>query len=105
VICTVGHKKPPPAHSICCITGVLYDSHTPDDWCVAAAAAQLVTADVISCPFVPAGCQFVPLLVLGGLLGLLFVHTRNLLAPMLLHSFWNLFVFFEITKGIAAIAL
>jgi len=54
---------------------------------------------------VPAGCQFVPLLVLGGLLGLLFVHTRNLLAPMLLHSFWNLFVFFEITKGIAAIAL
>lgn len=45
------------------------------------------------------------LLVLGGLLGLLFVHTRNLLAPMVLHSAWNLFIFNELTQGAAAVAL
>lgn len=44
------------------------------------------------------------LLVLGGLLGLLFVHTRNLLAPMVLHSAWNLFIFNELTRGAAAAA-
>lgn len=52
-----------------------------------------------------AGCQFASLLVLGGLLGLLFVHTRNLLAPMVLHSAWNLFIFNELTRGAAAVAL
>ena len=52
-----------------------------------------------------AGCQFVPLLALGVLLGLLFVHTRNLLAPVLLHCLWNLYIFFELTRGAAALAL
>ena len=59
---------------------------------------------MLTCPF-RAGCQFVSLLVLGGLLGLLFVHTRNLLAPMVLHSAWNLFIFNELTRGAAAVAL
>ncbi len=40
-----------------------------------------------------------PLLALGSLLGLLFVHTRNLLAPMLLHSVWNIYIFYETVRG------
>lgn len=52
-----------------------------------------------------AGYQFLPLLVLGGLLGLLFVHTRNLLAPVLLHCVWNIWIFLQLATPLAASAL
>jgi uncharacterized protein len=33
--------------------------------------------------------EILPLTTLGILLGIVYVRTRNLLAPMLLHSLWN----------------
>jgi len=33
--------------------------------------------------------EVLPLAVLGGVLGVVYTRSRNLLAPMLLHSAWN----------------
>ncbi len=51
------------------------------------------------------GFQFLPLLMLGLLLGLLFVHTRNLLAPVVLHCVWNLWMFGQLTMPLVAAAV
>lgn len=43
-----------------------------------------------------------PLLMLGAVAGLLFVHTRNLLAPVLLHCVWNVWIFLQLAGPFAA---
>jgi len=48
------------------------------------------------------GYQFLPLLMLGAVAGLLFVHTRNLLAPVLLHCVWNVWIFLQLAGPFAA---
>ncbi|CAG9461463.1 unnamed protein product [Pedinophyceae sp. YPF-701] len=36
--------------------------------------------------------RFLPLLALGSMMGALFLHSRNILAPILLHSLWNVYI-------------
>jgi membrane protease YdiL (CAAX protease family) len=40
---------------------------------------------------------FLPLLVLGMVFSCVFLLTRNLLPPIVLHSFWNVFVLSRLT--------
>ncbi|CAN8264201.1 unnamed protein product [Cochlearia groenlandica] len=42
--------------------------------------------------------RMLPLVFLGGVLGLIFARSRNLLPSMLLHSLWNGFVFMELMR-------
>lgn len=49
------------------------------------------------------GIQFVPLLGLGILLGGLFVYTRNLIAPIVLHGVWNILVFTQLAVPFASL--
>ena len=45
-------------------------------------------------------CQrFPPLLALGIALGLVYTRTRNLLSPIALHSFWNVYIFWNLSKA------
>ncbi len=40
--------------------------------------------------------RLLPLVCLGILMGIMYVRTRNLLTPILLHSLWNLYAFCEL---------
>ncbi|KAK3011686.1 hypothetical protein RJ639_010866 [Escallonia herrerae] len=42
--------------------------------------------------------RMLPLVFLGVVMGAVFARSRNLLASMLLHSFWNAFVFLDLMK-------
>ncbi|KAK6947859.1 Type II CAAX prenyl endopeptidase Rce1-like [Dillenia turbinata] len=42
--------------------------------------------------------RMLPLIFLGVMMGFVFARTRNLFAPMLLHSLWNGFVFLDLMK-------
>lgn len=39
---------------------------------------------------------FLPLLVLGIIFSSIFLLTRNLLSPIILHSLWNIFVLYNL---------
>jgi membrane protease YdiL (CAAX protease family) len=39
--------------------------------------------------------NLLPLTLLGAVMGYVFVSTRNLLASMVLHSFWNVFTLYS----------
>lgn len=42
--------------------------------------------------------RMLPLVLLGAVMGAVFVRSRNLLPSMLLHSLWNAFVFLDLMK-------
>lgn len=42
---------------------------------------------------------FLPLLMLGSVFSAIFIKTRNLLPPIVLHSLWNVYVMFSLIKG------
>lgn len=41
--------------------------------------------------------RFLPLMLLGIILGTLFVRTRNLLSCIAFHSLWNAYIFYQLT--------
>ncbi|KAG1671715.1 hypothetical protein FOA52_007507, partial [Chlamydomonas sp. UWO 241] len=60
-----------------------------------------VPAAVLSSSLLFAMCHFrlqtfLPLLILGIVFSTVFLATRNLLPPILLHSAWNVFVLFNL---------
>ncbi len=42
---------------------------------------------------------FLPLLLLGAVFSIVFITTRNLLPPIVLHSLWNVFVIWNLLKA------
>ena len=40
--------------------------------------------------------RFIPLVLLGVVLGLVYTRTRNLLAPISLHALWNMYIFYNL---------
>ena len=40
--------------------------------------------------------RFAPLLLLGVIMGTLFVRSRNLLSSVALHSLWNMWIFWQV---------
>lgn len=47
--------------------------------------------------------RLVPLIILGLILGLVYVRTRNLMAPIALHSLWNMYIFWNLLRKGAGI--
>ena len=41
--------------------------------------------------------RFLPIMLLGMILGTLYARTRNLLPCVLLHSLWNAYIFWQLT--------
>ena len=41
---------------------------------------------------------FIPLSLLGLMLGAVYLYSRNLAAPITLHSLWNLYIFWHLLK-------
>ncbi len=37
--------------------------------------------------------RLIPLILLGLVLGVVYIRTRNLMAPIALHSLWNMYIF------------
>ena len=62
--------------------------------------AALVLSSVV---FGVAHCswqRFLPLVMLGLLMGTVYIRTRNLLTPVALHAFWNVYIFWRLlAKG------
>lgn len=42
--------------------------------------------------------RLLPLVALGLILGAVYLRTRNLIAPVALHSLWNIFIFWNLVK-------
>ena len=40
--------------------------------------------------------RFIPLVLLGVVLGVVYMRTRNLVAPIALHSLWNMYIFYNL---------
>ena len=40
--------------------------------------------------------RLIPLVLLGIVLGLVYLRTRNLFAPVALHSLWNMYIFYNL---------
>ena len=41
--------------------------------------------------------RLIPLVLLGIVLGIVYLRTRNLFAPVALHSLWNMYIFYNLT--------
>lgn len=42
--------------------------------------------------------RFIPLVLLGLILGFIYMRTRNLVAPIALHSVWNMYIFYNLLR-------
>ena len=42
--------------------------------------------------------RLIPLVLLGLILGAVYLRTRNLLAPVVLHSLWNMYIFWNLLR-------
>ena len=42
--------------------------------------------------------RLAPLALLGLILGAVYLRTRNLIAPVFLHSLWNMYIFWHLVK-------
>jgi membrane protease YdiL (CAAX protease family) len=40
--------------------------------------------------------RFIPLVALGFVMGTVYVRSKNLLSSILLHSLWNLYIFYQL---------
>lgn len=58
----------------------------------------LPTTSALPPPPRPLAQTFLPLLMLGGVFSAVFVRTRNLLPPIVLHSLWNVYVLSNLVK-------
>ena len=47
--------------------------------------------------------RFIPLSLLGLILGTVYLYSRSLAAPIMLHSLWNLYIFWNLLKRGAGI--
>lgn len=47
--------------------------------------------------------RLIPLIILGLILGVVYVRTHNLMAPIALHSLWNMYIFWNLLRKGAGI--